>query len=168
MVALVLTLVVASLVTACSPSPTPAATPSSSPADDPWVAADERVFGTIVGFDLDAPSVTLDLGRWFGDPDEANVAARADGVIGPDEDLPAPFYVRDLHERRVIRIDPSAAIIVLGHDEEGNVRPTRVTMAEFMANWQLGPPSGAWIPAAYHWCWLRDGRVVGIEAEFTP
>ncbi|HEX5825135.1 MAG TPA: hypothetical protein VFY18_11810 [Candidatus Limnocylindrales bacterium] len=131
---------------------------------------DERLFGELVAVDGNAPSITLDLGQLFGAGglDEANAAARADGVIGPNEDLPNPFYVRDLHERRTIGLDPAATIVVLGHDADGNSLPTPVTLSEFAVLWRTGPSSGAWTPAAYYWCSLRDGRVVGMEAEHAP
>lgn len=165
-VAIVLTV----LLSACSSSTSPSAEPGSSATSSPSPGADERLFGEIVAIDANVPSITLDLGQLFGGggPDEANAAARADGVIGPNEDLPNPFYVRDLHERRTIGLDPAATVVVLGYDAEGNTLPTPVSLSEFVALWRSGPPSGAWMPAVYYWCSLRDSRVVGIEAEYTP
>jgi hypothetical protein len=163
-------IVLAVVVAACSPAPTPSAEPGSPGASRPSPVAGERLFGEIVAVDGSAPSITLDLGQLFGagGPDEADSAARADGVIGLTEDLPNPFYVRDLHERRTIWLDPAATVVVLGHDAEGNSRPTPVTLAEFAVLWRTGPASGDWMPAAYYWCSLNDGRVAGIEAEHGP
>lgn len=103
-----------------------------------------------------------------GGPDEANAAARADGVIGPDEDLPNPFYVRDLHESRTLPLDQAAKVVTFGWDADGNTMPTPIGLDEFVAGWRSGPASGEWQPSLYYWCSVSDGRVVGIEAEYTP
>lgn len=158
------------LVAACSPSAAPSSGPDTPPASKTPPVADGRLFGEIVAIDLAAPSITLALGQLFGrgGPDEANAAARQDGVIGPGEDLPNPFYVRDLHDRRTLPLGSDASVIVLGHDAEGNSLPTPVPLAQFVALWRSGPASGEWMPASYYWCSLVEGRVVGIEAEHTP
>jgi hypothetical protein len=76
-VVLILAVGTVSLLAGCAPGPLPSATPGPTSGDDPWATADGRVLGTIVAVDVDAPSVTLDLGQWFGDPDEATVAGSA-------------------------------------------------------------------------------------------
>lgn len=158
------------LLTGCSSSASPSTEPGSTGTSHPSPALDERLFGELVAVDGNAPSITLDLGQLFGagGPDEANAAARADGVIGPNEDLPNPFYVRDLHERRIIRLDPAATVTALGYDAEGNSVPKQVALAEFAALWRTGPASGAWTPAAYYWCSLSGGKVVVMEPEHGP
>jgi hypothetical protein len=157
------------LLAGCSQSAAPPPEPSSG-TSRPSPVVQERLFGELVAVEGSAPSITLQLGTLFGagGPDEANAAARADGVIGPDEELPGPFYVRDLHERRTIGLDPAATVVVLGHDADGNSLPTPVTLAEFAALWRTGPASGAWTPAAYYWCSLSGGTVVGISPEHGP
>lgn len=163
-------IVLALLLAGCSPSASPAAETGSTGTSRPSPVVDERLFGELVAVDGNAPSITLDLGQVFGagGPDEANAAARADGVIGPNEEFPNPFYVRDLHERRTIELDPAATVVVLGHAADGNWLPTQVTLAEFAALWRTGPASGAWTPAAYYWCSLSDGKVVAMEPEHGP
>jgi hypothetical protein len=133
-------------------------------------AAEERVFGEIVAVDADAPSITLAVGQSFGagGPDEANDAARADGVIGPGEDLPNPFYVRDLHQRRTLPVAGNALVEVLGHDGEGDVVPREVGLGEFLRLWRTGSPSGDWGAASYYWCAVSDRGVVSIVAQYVP
>ena len=147
-----------------------AATPAPSPAssDLPSAVIDELIISRLVAMDVDGPAVTLELVQWFSGPDAANEAARADGVIGPNDDLPEPFYVRDLGQRRVIRVAEDATVIVLGYDAEGNIEPDQVPLAEFAAHWQRGPASGAWTAAAYDWCSIGNGRIVRIEAQYVP
>jgi hypothetical protein len=163
-------ILLALLIAGCSASPSPSPTSARPPTSQPSPSADERLFGEIVEIDPVAPSITLALGQLFGagGPDEANAAARADGVIGPGEDLPNPFYVRDLHERRTLPLDSAAPVVVLGWDAEGNTLPTPVGLTEFLSAWRSGPASGDWTPALYYWCSVAGGRVVGIEAEYTP
>jgi hypothetical protein len=128
------------------------------------------VFGEIVEVDPAGRTLTLALGQLFGagGPDEATEAAREDGVIGPDEWMPNPWYIRDLHERRVLQLDPGAIVIVLGRDEEGNSLPMPIGLEAFVKDWESGPPSGDWESTPWYWCSLTDGRVVSMEAEHGP
>jgi hypothetical protein len=163
-------ILLALLVAGCSAGPTPSPTSARLPTSQPAPSIDERLFGEIVDIDPAVPTITLALGQMFGagGPDEANAAARADGVIGPGEDLPNPFYVRDLHERRTLPLDSAAKVLVLGWDADGNTLPTPIGLAEFVTGWRSGPASEKWQPAGYYWCLVADGGVVGIEAEYTP
>ncbi len=144
------------------------AVPSQSPAPTDLVGTDESVIGKVVAIDLAARAITLDVVQWFDGPDAANEAARSDGVIGPAEDLPEPFYVRDLGQRRTLPLASDAKVIVLGHNAEGNTLPTEVGLAEFVALWRHGPESGVWTPAVYYWCTVRDGTIRRIEAQYVP
>jgi hypothetical protein len=133
-----------------------------SPAPD-----DDRLFGAIVGIDPSALSVDLDLAQFFG-LEDGIAAAREDGVIGPNEDLPNPFYVRNLHERRTLGISADAQVIVLGYDAEGSTLMTPVSLEEFVLFWRTGPASGAWTDALYYWFSPSAGVVDRIEAQYIP
>jgi hypothetical protein len=165
-----LAVVLALVLAGCSSSASPSTAPNSTGSSRPSPVVDDRRFGELVAVDGNAESITLDLGQLFGPggPEEANAAAREDGVIGPDEELPNPFYVRDLHERRTMALDRAATIVVLGHDADGNSVPTPITASEFASLWRTGPSSGAWTPADYYWCSLSGGKVVAMEAVHGP
>jgi len=157
-------LIVVVLLAACAPSITiePASTVSPSPPP-----ATDRLFGAIAGIDPGAPSVDVDLAQFFGLEDGIE-AAREDGAIGPNEDLPNPFYVRNLHERRTLALAANATVVVLGYDAEGNTQMTPVSLEEFVLFWRTGPASGAWIDALYYWFSPPDGDVDRIEAQYIP
>lgn len=158
------TLLLTTLLASCAPSATGsvAATADPSPSH-----VDDRLFGSIARVEPGPLTVDVDLAQMFGLEDGIK-AAREDGVIGPNEDLPNPFYVRDLHERRTLRIAPDATVIVLGYDAEGNTQMTPISLEDFALSWRTGPASGAWNAALYYWFSPADGAVDRIEAQFTP
>jgi hypothetical protein len=162
--------VLVALVSACGgEAPSMSPVPTSLPTNTPVVSqSSERLFGQILAIDLAGPSVTIDLRQWFGLP-EAVAAAREDGFIGPNDDLPEPFYIRDLHERRTLALAKDALVTVLGLGEDrAYTTPMRVTLAEFVAAWRSGPASGAWTPAFCYWFSPSGDAVRSIEAQYVP
>ncbi len=72
--------------------------------------------GTHFGFihEVGDGTVVFDPAEWLGG-DEAVAAARADGAIGSTEDLPNPFYIRNLVvESLRLPIAPSARFHLVG------------------------------------------------------
>jgi hypothetical protein len=128
---------------------------------------DKRLLGAIVGIEPGPLTVDVDLAQMFGLEDGIK-AAREDGVIGPNDDLPNPFYVRNLKERRTLRIAPDATVIVLGYDAEGNTQMTPISLEDFALSWRTGPASGARTAALYYWFSPDDGLVDRIEAQYIP
>jgi len=152
------------LLVACAPSVTGSLAPTVGPSPSP---DDDRLFGAIVGIDPSALTVDVDLAQFFG-LEDGIAAAREDGVIGPNEDLPNPFYVRNLRERRTLGIAPDATVIVLGYDADGNTLMTPISREEFVLFWRTGPASGAWTAAAYYWLSPADDVIDRIEAQYIP
>jgi hypothetical protein len=159
-------------------APATAAVPSAEPSGSPS-PGEPKVLGRISGVNSQVREVTVDLCQWFDLPD-AVIAARQDGAIGPTDDLPGPFYVRDLHERRTYTVDPKATLEMLGWDDaEGHSKLIRVSQAEYFMHWRDGYripsdptatyPPGVWVSAVYYWLdTAPDGTVTRIEAQFVP
>jgi hypothetical protein len=152
------------LLVACAPSATGSVAPTVGPSPSP---DDDRLFGAIVGIDPRALTVEVDLAQFFG-LEDGIAAAREDGVIGPNDDLPNPFYVRNLHERRTLGITADATVIVLGYDAEGNTLMTPISLEEFVLFWKTGPASGTWTAALYYWFSPADDVIDRIEAQYIP
>ena len=161
-------LILAVVLAACDASVTTSATPSIAPPVEPTASTNgDSLFGAIVDFDRATRSVKVDLAQFLGG-DEAIAAAREDGVIGPTQDLPNPFYVRDLKEQRTLAVAADAAVVVLGYDAEGGTQMTPISLEEFASFWRHGPASGAWTDALYYWFSPSDGSVDRIEAQYIP
>lgn len=149
------------LVAACA-SRGPTGTASVSPTESP-----DRLFGRLVRIERTEPAVVVALADFLGG-EEANAAARADGVIGPTEQLPNPFYIQDRHDERTLPLDLSATIAVHGWDAEGNIVPKPISLEAFVAGLPDGPASGEWMTTGWYWFDVRDGRVTAIEAQYLP
>ena len=67
--------------------------------------------------------------------DEALDAAREDGIIGVDEDLPNDFYIRNLdqNDEWQIAVGSAAEFVLIGFDASGALADSPVSAAEFEA-----------------------------------
>ena len=67
--------------------------------------------------------------------DEALDAAREDGIIGADEELPNDFYIRNLDDKDEwqVAVGSDAEFILIGFDAAGALTDTPVPAAEFEA-----------------------------------
>ena len=67
--------------------------------------------------------------------DEALAAAREDGIIGADEDLPNDFYIRnpDQNDEWQISVGSAAEFVLIGLDASGALTDSPVSAAEFEA-----------------------------------
>jgi hypothetical protein len=77
--------------------------------------------GTHFGFihEVSDGTVVFDPAEWLGG-DEAVAAARADGAIGPTEDLPNPFYIRNpVVDSLRLPVAPGAGFTLLVYDDTG-------------------------------------------------
>jgi hypothetical protein len=94
--------------------------------------------GTYFGFvrGVEQTALVFDPAEWFGN-EEADAAARADGVIGPTENMPNPFYIRNPVEDNLrLEVTPGAGFTLLAYDDTG--APTvekSVTYAELAQLW---------------------------------
>jgi hypothetical protein len=156
-----------------SPSPPASTVEWASPppaACEPGLASPEghALFGRIA--DLSGPdrTVTIDLEELFGLP-EAVEAARDDGVIGPTEDLPNPFYIRDLHTHKQFGLSETVIVSVIGYDAEGSSTPCLVDITEFAIFWRAGQPAtGIWTTSGHYWFRTDGDLVVSIYAQVIP
>jgi hypothetical protein len=99
--------------------------------------------------------------------EEAKAAAIEAGEIGPDEDLPNDYFIRNTNpQTREFRVSDSVAITTatLGGamDEPG-------TWAEFLSFWSDSPPEGGEHLHMVPWWIERDGAVViSIAEQYLP
>lgn len=94
------------------------------------VLADGKRFGFVHHFD--GTSLYFDPAEMFED-EAATTAAREDGEIGPGEDLPNPFYIRN-RETGIIRVPVSAKLsITLMTSRGSSLSPHHRTASEFAA-----------------------------------
>jgi len=103
----------------------------------------------------------------------ALTAARADGVIGPAEELPNDFYVRN-PEKDELRLDVSSAaqFKLIGLDSTGALTDTIVSLEEFVRLW-----SGADDSSQYYSFVVGDlpmtltvsaGVITGAVQQYLP
>jgi hypothetical protein len=141
---------------------------------------EERKFGTLTTFPPPAGSAWS--GAYFGPPDidpelllyelewltgeEANAAARVAGEVGPDEDVPNGYFVRDpgqgyfaLHLAEDVEILGSIVLT-------GNVEATPVPLSDLRAFVESDERAGS----TTFWVTFRkiDGRVTRIEEQYRP
>jgi hypothetical protein len=126
--------------------------------------------GTSFGFVrfFDGTAVYVDPAELFGN-DAAEKAAREDGEIGPHEELPNPFYVRN-RSTAVVRIPVSATLRVQVIDNQ-DVAEHAITTAQFATlycaearpDWLYSNPEN--LPANLT---MAHGEVTRIEEEYLP
>jgi hypothetical protein len=138
-------------------TPLPAATPapSSALADGPHVAR-------IVAIDAPVAAVEIELAEMLTG-EEAIEAARAAGLIGPDEDLPNDFYVRDLDDEvHHVGIESNALVELI--DCTAECRPVEVPLADFLAG-RARPFNREY---ALYDITITDGRITALSEIYLP
>lgn len=137
----------------------------------------ERHLAYLTDIDLANGSIVADYIQWFTG-DAAVAAAREDGEIGADEDLPNDFYIRNENPRlRTLRVADDPVIVLKAcYPNEGHcVVSDSVDTPTFDAL-VADPESGVEI-TGWHWVglnelpyWLtiQDGTVVQIVEQYIP
>ncbi len=99
--------------------------------------------------------------------EEARQAAIEAGVIGPDEDLPNDYYIRNLNPKtREFTIAASVAITTATRSE-GFDQPA--TWEEFLSFWSASPPEDATHLNMVPWWIVRNGHeVFSIDEQYIP
>ena len=153
----------------------PPTTTTTQPTTTTVPSADEVLFGELVAFvgEDGTVRVTVALMEMLTG-DEAVAAAREDGVIGEDEDLPNDFYIRDLEEETTLPVAPDASVVLQACYENG---PCVTTETVDLDTWSvlLGgeeDPGLDWqwygaglLPYRWH---VADGTVVLVEEQYLP
>nr|WP_300151671.1 hypothetical protein [Propionicimonas sp.] len=104
---------------------------------------DGKRFGFVHHFD--GTALYLDPAEMFSD--EAAVrAAREDGEIGPEEDLPDPFYIRN-PETTIVRVPVSATLSITLLASEGSSPFPHVRTATELAALYCSPDRPDWLYA---------------------
>lgn len=156
-----------------SASPTSASPSAScSPAVPPTLKVSKGTLprGTSFGFVrfFDGTALYVDPAQFFGN-EAAQKAARADGEIGPHEELPDPFYIRN-RSSAVVRVPVSATLQVRVIDNQ-KVTENLITTAQFASlycgtarpDWLYSDPEN--LPANLT---MVKGEVTRIEEQYTP
>jgi hypothetical protein len=143
----------------------PAAVPSAITVSEGEVR-DGKSFGFVHHFD--GIALYVDPAEFFGNED-AIKAAREDGEIGPGEDLPNPFYIRN-PSTAILRVPVSDALRVKVLDNQ-DTRPHSLSRAAFTSlycasgrlHWMYSDPTG--LPA---WITVANGVATEVAEQYVP
>jgi|GEM_PF-2455758 len=155
-------------------SSSPTATPSAQcPAEAPAalkLSKGTLPKGTSFGFIrfFDATALYVDPAEFFGE-EAAVKAARKDGEIGPHEDLPNPFYIRN-RSTAIVRVPVSAGLRVRVIDNQEATEHS-ITTAEFASlycgearpDWLYSNPEDLPVNLT-----ITNGEVVKVEEQYVP
>lgn len=155
-----------------SPATAPDATAPAEPTPEVPLATlpDGEHFGFVSAFD--GETLTVDPAEFLSD-EEAVSAAREDGEIGPGEDLPNPFYLRNPDAEQIrLAVAPGFEVTLVDHrgTRPGTVDAT--TLAALFA----GDADASWV---YGWfdgpvqqmpmvLEVAGGEVVRADQRYLP
>jgi hypothetical protein len=150
------------------PSPTESPTGSPTPSETP-VLEDGHHFGFIKAVDVaDSPhDLVFDLAQWFTG-EEANTAAREDGVIGPDESVSNDYYIRNENTLlRTLSFEDDVDLQVIDWNNCCELRTGQLEpfAAAFEDSRAAGSYRGSLSP---YWVTVAAGEVVRIEEQYLP
>lgn len=131
------------------------------------VLADGEHFGFVSAFTVDA--ITFEPAEYLTG-EEAREAAREDGQIGPDDDLPNDFYVRQAGSAELTL--PVEAGFEASLLDNGDLDETHTLDAESMAGLYAGELDAPWmydarerLPVVLR---IEGGQVVGADQHYLP
>lgn len=116
--------------------------------------------------------VSADYVQWFIG-EEANVAAREDGVIPEDETVPNDYYIRnDNPQIRELTLAPEAPIVLQGCFDPG---PCLTTVGVPVDQWSelvsgAEPDGWTWYGGGTlpYWLTVRDGEIIQVVEQYLP
>jgi hypothetical protein len=122
--------------------------------------------------EVEGAVVSADYVQWFTG-EAANLAAREDGVIGEDEDVPDDYYIRnDNPQIRRLTMAPAAPVVLQACFDPG---PCLTTVGVTIDQWtgMLGgeePEGWTWYGGGTlpYWLTLRDGEIVQVIEQYLP
>lgn len=151
-----------------SDSPAPEGEQISTPVEDPAggiqpadgvvAPVEEVVTGRVVEVDRDGPSVEI-VESSIVTGSDATDAARAAGVIGPDEEWTEEFFVAEAASRWV-DIDPDAVVVV--YDCTQACEHVEGTIEHVLTGAPYGGSSALWNFV------IEDGRATSVEELYLP
>jgi len=142
---------------------------SSGPIDTPVDLVRDGVanpsFGMVV-LEPSSLSVVLTPAEWLIGPD-AVLVARSDGFIGPEEDLPNGFYLRENPEAAVVELDAGPDVLVVLVDAGDPALQRSLSLAEWAS--ELGDRTADDLyPMFFHVIYDADGRLVELTQQYIP
>lgn len=153
----------------------PTTTTTTQPTTTTTISIDEVVFGELVAFVGEEGTVVVTVAlQEMLSGEEALEAAREDGVIGQDEDLPNDYYIRDLEEEREIPVASEVRVVLQACYTDG---PCVTEETVDLDTWSvmLGGEEDPgldwqWYGAGLlpYWWHLDDGTAVLIEEQYLP
>lgn len=143
----------------------PATVPSTVAVSDGQLR-DGKSFGFVHHFD--GIALYVDPADFFGNA-EAIKAAREDGEIGPGEDLPNPFYIRNRSDA-IVRVPISEALRIKVLDNQ-EAQPHSLSLAAFTSlycasgrlHWMYSDP--AQLPV---WITVANGVATKVAEQYVP
>jgi len=116
----------------------------------------------ILHLDTEAGTIDVEFVRYFTN-EQANRAAREDGVIGPGEQLPNPVYVRDLHRTGTLSLAADVRVRLRKIGRSGNAEPVWVSLSKFTKVFNAGFPIHRWYPGDIYRLIRHNGLVTEIR-----
>jgi hypothetical protein len=171
LLAILAVVVVMGACTAAEGSPTTTTTTGSPTTTQPAAEVEDGDQFALVN-DVTAGVVTLDPAMLLTG-DAAVEAARADGVIGPDEDLPNDFYISNpVKESLQVPIRMDATCRLYGFDSEGALMDVEVdvaTLAGLFAGTVDASAYYGFVPDLYPMhLTVTSGEITRAEALYVP
>lgn len=125
-----------------------------------------------VALDPSNLSVVVTPAQWLIGPD-AELVARSDGFIGPDEDLPNGFYLRITPDVSPVEIELSpdfTASVASSEDPSIHIVISRDEWIEWMATqiWSGEPIAAGFGGPFMHLTYDQDGLILTVTDQYIP
>jgi hypothetical protein len=159
-------------VTIAPPPPPESAAQPSAASTSARAPAKERRFGLLKALDEDQRTLTLEP-HDFLTGDEADEAAREEGVVGPDEGADNDYWVADSPEATaVLPVAAHVEVLLLPHGRpsphESAAIPIASSFRQLAEHFRSSDELSDLIKSSLFVVRLENGEVVGIEEFFVP
>ncbi len=124
-----------------------------------------KSFGKTNGYD----NMVIDYAQFLAGA-KADAAAVKDGVIAAGEHVDNDYYISNKNTRlRTHDIDPDAPVHMKTYSSSGDIKPTTITMKQFMKIWDsINPHDKVLANDIGYWVVLEDEVVKSVTEQYVP
>ncbi len=124
-----------------------------------------KSFGKTNGYD----NMVIDYAQFLTGA-KADAAAVKDGVIAVGEHVDNDYYISNKNTRlRTHDIDPDAPVHMKTYSSSGGIKPTTITMKQFMKIWDsINPHDKVLANDIGYWVVLEDEVVKSVTEQYVP